>query len=192
MRGDGICEVTIATQLPIAALHAIAAGGTSEASLPILMEAGLDVRRPVVLGRPLSAGLVASTKLLQVACKVGGQEAAAFLVEHDCDPCERDSEGRIPHHVAAQHGHLPVPRFLFSACPSIHVDEESVDATGRLTALHYTALGKCVDFTDWLLSAGADPKRRSKGGTDGPNLNALEMASRYGDSQRWWHSCEST
>lgn len=87
----------------------------------------------------------------------------------------------MPHHVAARRGSLEILQWFLANVPCIHVDEESVDTSGRFSALHHAALGGHPHVVEWLVeTAGADPGKKCVTVQGLLGLDASELATAHG------------
>ena len=91
------------------------------------------------------------------------------LIEHLAKVCEVDNDGRIPLHLAAQEGHLPVVKILVEHHSP--VDKKSHDGK---TALRGAAIEGYKDCVDYLHSVGADIDYRDADGRSTLYVLALE------------------
>lgn len=123
LQADGADDGELQLQMALTALVAMESRRLS--SLEVLVEMGLDVRTTAVQ-LPRGTGdyeqVVTGFTLLYAAGSCGYQEAAAFLLQCGADPLAVDSDGHLPHHFAAAHGHLPLLQWLLARCPTIPVD----------------------------------------------------------------------
>lgn len=184
MRADGVNEAMVVAHIQMTALCAVmterASDDRKSATLQSLMLDGFDMKQPISLGRTVN-GFLTTTTLVHAASRTGDVACVDFLVAKGCDPLQRDGDGCMAHHVAAQHGRLAVLQLVLTNAPGIHVDEESVNTSGRFTALHHAVIGDHLEVVKWLVDISrADAAKKCAGLEGVQGLNALELAARHG------------